>query len=212
MHFLGRLPNIEMVAKPSALSLKGISKKKLESDNSSTPPTKEKKTDKIYSTDNFPEKWTFFEEFMKNHPDVSKFLGEKSMQNFYNILDYNFFNWLNNRKKSIKSLYEIKREYMNIAEKVLLLEITNKQRSLTPHGFVIGPFQKYLEAFGSDKELGNLGVIPYSRPLCSPPISKLEDTRLHIREDKIRLSGVEDSFDMDDNPDFDVSSFFVESL
>ena len=192
-------------AAPPALSLKAISKSTPESQ---TPPTKEK--EKIYSADNFPSKQRFLIEFLQKHPKISVFLDEGEIQNFHKLLDELFFNWLNHRQNSQKIVYEIKREFMSIAEAVLLFEVTKKQRKLTPHGFVIGPFQKILEAFAADIEPRNLEVMPYSQPLCNPQISKLADTRRQIWEDEVRLSGVDasvgDSVD-DEFFNFDASIF-----
>lgn len=216
MHFLTILPAAEKAvinkmtkprtkaAAPPALSLKAISKSTQSA--SQTPPTKEK----IYSADNFPLKQRFLREFLQKHPQISDFLGEEEMQNFHKLLDVLFFNWINHRQNSQKMVYEIKREFMSIAEVVLLSEITNEQRKLTPHGFVIGPFQKILEDFAADIEPSNSEVIPYSQPLCNPPISKLEDTRRQIWEDEVRLSGVDASVGdgiYDEFSNFDASIF-----
>ena len=177
-------------AAPPPLSLKGISKKNKSA--SCTPPTKEKDKEKIYSNDNFPLKQIFLKDYLQKHPRISDFLGEQGMQNFYTLLNERFFEWINIRQNSRKMVYEIKREFMRIAEAVLLFEVTNEQRRLTPHAFVIG-----------------LGVIPYSRPLRLHSISKLEETRNQIMQDDMRLSGIEASVDMDnDDYNFDLSSFF----
>jgi hypothetical protein len=88
-------------------------------------------------------------------------------------------------------IYEIKREFMSIAEAVLLFELANHQRRLTPFGFVIGPFQKMLELIADENDAVSFGIIPNFRSLSSPPVSILEDTKLHIQDDELRLSGVE---------------------
>ena len=194
-------------AAPPALSLKAISKSTQSA--SQTPPTKEKEK-KNYSADNFPHKWGFFEEYMQKHPKISNFIGEEGMRNFSNLLDKHFFQWLNYRQNAQKNVYEIKHRFMYIADAVLFLEVTKEQRRLTPHGFVIGPFQKILEAFAADIEPRNPEVIPYSQPLCKPSISKLADTRRQIWEDEVRLFGVDasvgDSID-DEFFNFDASIF-----
>ena len=195
-------------AAPPPLSLKGISKKNKSA--SCTPPTKEKDREKIYSNDNFPLKQIFIKEYLQKHPRISDFLGEQGMQNFDTLLNERFFEWINLRQNSKKMVYEIKREFMSIAEAVLLFEVTNEQRRLTPHGFVIGPLQKILEDYAKESEPENLGVIPYSRPLRLHSISKLEDTRHQIMQDDMRLSGVESSDDCMPiiDMDMDVSEFF----
>lgn len=187
---------------PLKLSLKGVSK--TSDSSSSTPPTREKI---IHSAANFPLFIVFYTDFMKKHYGVEDFIGEQSMQNFRQLLDEKFFQWLNYRQNTQKLVYEIRREFMSIAEAILLFELGNHQRRLTPFGFVIGPFQKILEQIAEEDIAANFGVIPYSGLLCSHPISKLDETKLHIHDDEMRLSGVEnlqdDVFDLED-----VSHFF----
>jgi hypothetical protein len=186
----------------STLSLKGVSK---QSDSSSdTPPTK-KKTH--FTPINFPLFVLLLSEFMKMHSGVENFLGEQ-MQEFRQLLETKFFEWLNYRKNSEKMVYEIRIVFMCIADAVLLSELANHQRRLTPSGFVIGPFQVTLQQMAESDVPVCLGVIPYSRPLCSPPISKLDNSRLQIREEEMMLAGLE-PFDVENEEDksLDVSHF-----
>ena len=197
------------MTKPIARSSQaGISKSRSKTNQSmsSTPQTKVKDI-KIYSSDNFPLKQSLLKEFMQKHPKIIEFLGDEPIQNFYKLLDQRFFQWLNHGENSQKTLYEIKREFMIIAETVLIFEVTNQQRRLTQFGFVIGPFQKILEEFAKECEPYNSEVIPYSKPLRVSPISKLKNTRRQIREDEIKLSGVEFIDDVGEC-DCDVSEFF----
>jgi len=189
------------------LSLEGVSKSS--NDSNGTPPTKEK----IHLTSaNFPMYTLFFMEFMNRHPDVEGFLGESllqnPLQNFHQLLERLFFNWLNYRQNSKRTVYEIKREFMCIAEAVLLFELANQQRRLTPSGFVIGPFQVTLQQWAEDGDTTRFGVIPYSRPLCLPPISELDDSRLQIREEEMKLAGLEPFDDNEESESIDVSQFF----
>ena len=149
-------------------SLKGVSKITESVSAGRTPPTREKK---IYSPDNFPLKQSFLKEFMQRHSGIQEFLGEGLIQNFYQMVDQNFFLWLNYLQNSEKMVYEIKREFMYIAQEALLQEVTNQQRRLTPFGFVVGPFQKMLESFAEDGKQASVfvpikfEVMTYSRPL-----------------------------------------------
>jgi len=175
-------------------SLKGVSKITKSASAGSTPSTRERK---IYSLDNFPLKQSFLKEFMKRHSGIREFLGERLIQNFLQLVDRKFFLWLNYHQNSEKIVYEIKREFMCIAEEVLLQEVTNQQRRLTPFGFVIGPFQKMLESFAEDGKQTSVfvpikfEVINYSRPLQRHPLNS-------VIEDIASL----------DNP-IDVSEFFL---
>jgi len=100
---------------------------------------------------------------------------------------------------------------MCIAEAVLLFELANHQRRLTPFGFVIGPFQVTLQQMAEGGDPTRFGVIPYSRPLCSPPVSKLDDSRLQIREEEMMLAGLEPFDDNEESEPFDVSLFFSQT-
>lgn len=174
----------------SRLNLQDISK--TFNSSSITPPTRKKENEvKFYSASNFAWFVVLLNEFMMRHPGIESFLDVSSMQNFRKLLEDKFFIWLNYRKNSQKMIYEIKREFMSIAEAILIFELANHQRRLTPFGFVIGPFQKMLELIADENDTVNFGVIPNSRPLSSPPVSILEDTKLHIQDDELRLSGVE---------------------
>ena len=190
---------------PPKLSLTGVSKSS--DSQSSTPPTKGKL---FFSAQNFLLFFVFYKEFMQIHPGVESFLGEQ-MKNFQDLLEIKFFEWLNYRKNSQKILYEIKREFMCIADAVLLYELGNHQRRLTQFGFVIGPFQVTLQQMAASDDPVHFGVIPYSKPLCSTPISKLDDSRLKIREEEMRLAGLE-PMEPPMEPmayEYDVSIFFT---
>jgi hypothetical protein len=184
-------------------SLKGVSKIIESVSAGRTPPTREKK---IYSPDNFPLKQSFFKEFMQRHSGIQEFLGEGIIQNFYQMVDQKFFIWLNYRKNSEKMVYEIKREFMCIAEAVLLQEVTNQQRNLTPFGFVVGPLQKMLESFAEDEKQTSVfvpikfDVITYSRPLQRHPlISDIEDIELENDSDIAVIDNM-----------IDISDFFLQ--
>jgi hypothetical protein len=174
----------------SRLNLQDISK--TFNSSSITPPTRKKENEvKFYSASNFAWFVVLLNEFMMRHPGIESFLDVSSMQSFHKLLEDKFFIWLNYRKNSQKMIYEIKREFMSIAEAILIFELANHQRRLTPFGFVIGPFQKMLELIADENDAVSFGIIPNFRSLSSPPVSILEDTKLHIQDDELRLSGVE---------------------
>lgn len=129
---------------PPKLSLAGISKSKSANaavptvpavpTRSNTPPTKAKKE---YSKDNFILINDFIKDFLKIHQGINVFLGER-LERFFQKLDERFFKWLNHQKNSSKMTYEIRKEFMIIADALLLFEIMNEQRKQTPSGFIIG--------------------------------------------------------------------------
>lgn len=191
---------------PPRISLEGINK--TSSPSSSTPPTREIGK-KIYSAENFPWFYVFLNSFMMNHTDSEAFLGENPMQNFRQILEEKFFEWLNFRQNSQKNDYVIKKIFMTIAEAVLFLELANHQRRLTPFGFVVGPFQYYLDQISKGNEPINFEAIPYSKSLIPPPIATIDNIHHLMRNDKMKLNRAKASVDIDDYEGFDVSPFLA---
>ena len=102
---------------------------------SSTPPTKEKKN---FSKYNFPLIKLFLQEFLKMHKGIEVFLGEQ-MESFFQKLDEKFFLWLNHKNNSGKMMHEIKKEFMIIADALLLFEVMNEQQKQNLSRFIIGP-------------------------------------------------------------------------
>ena len=183
-------PQKKKTPPPMRVSLAGISKSAPAvsaaiSERSRTPPTKGKKT---LSKENFPLRNESLKEFLKMHQGIGVFLGER-METFFQKLDEKFFQWLNYQKNSEKMMYEIKKEFMIIADALLLFEVMNEQRKQTPTGFVIGPFQKILTSFADTPPAEDLFILddlpedvrfdsmypqPYSKPLLRKPLGLME--------------------------------------
>jgi len=105
---------------------------------------KSRKYIKQYDKDNFSMYNTWVIEFNNTHTMVLGYL-EENIQDYYHILERKFFNWLNEDKNILKFMFEIKKEFLAIAEDVLLHVLLRNQLKKTENCFVIGPFQKYLE-------------------------------------------------------------------
>jgi hypothetical protein len=97
-----------------------------------------------YNKDNFCMYNIWVIEFNDTHQMVLGYL-EENRQDYYQILEKKFFNWLNEDRNMFKFMYEIKKEFMAIAEDVLLHVLLKNQLKKTENCFVIGPFQEYLE-------------------------------------------------------------------
>ncbi len=97
-----------------------------------------------YNKDNFPMYNIWIIEFNNTHKMVLGYL-EEGIIDYYNIFEKNFFDWLNNDKNKFKFMFEIKKEFLAIAEDVLLHVLLKNQLKKTENCFVIGPFQEYLE-------------------------------------------------------------------
>ena len=127
------------------------------------------------------------------HQGIGVFLGER-IENFFQKLDKRFFQWLNHQKNSEKMIYEIKKEFMIIADALLLFEVMNEQQKQTLSGFIIGPFQKILSTFADetpedlfipinfnmlddfpeDVRFDSMDPQPYSKPLLRKPLGLMD--------------------------------------
>lgn len=97
-----------------------------------------------YNKDNFPMYNIWIIEFNNTHKMVLGYL-EEGIIDYYNIFEKNFFDWLDEDKNKFKFLFDIKKEFLAIAEDVLLHVLLKNQLKKTENCFVIGPFQEYLE-------------------------------------------------------------------
>jgi hypothetical protein len=75
-----------------------------------------------YSKDSFPIYAIWIREFFMIHNTIYQYIGD-SLENFYNILDEKFFEWLNQPKNYSKFMFEIKKEFMDMADDILIREI-----------------------------------------------------------------------------------------
>ena len=103
-----------------------------------------------YSKDTFPMYTIWFKDFFTIHHQIFEFIGE-NLENYYKKFDELFFEWLNKPKNRSKFMFEIKKEFMAIADEILLQEIMIEQYKKTVSCFIIGPLQKYLEFVAEDE-------------------------------------------------------------
>jgi len=125
-----------------------------------------------YSKHNFPMYEVWFKDFFKIHNQIFEFIGE-NLENFYQKFDEIFFEWFNKHKNQSKFMFEVKKEFMAIADEVLLYEISDYQQKKTQYCFVIGPFQKYLELMANDDSPIQDDIDMY--PDINPDYSLLEN-------------------------------------
>ena len=102
-----------------------------------------------YNKDNFSMYNIWVKEFSDLHKIIFYYL-EEDIQNYYQLLDKKFFDWLNENKNISKFMFEIKKEFMAIANDVLLHVLLQFQLKKTENYFVIGLFQKYLEIIANE--------------------------------------------------------------
>jgi len=131
-----------------------------------------KKPTITYSKHNFSMYEVWFKDFFKIHNQIYEFIGE-NLENFYEKFDEIFFEWFNQHKNRSKFMFEVKKEFMAIADEVLIHEIMDYQQKKTQYCFVIGPFQKYLEFMANDDSPIQDDIDMY--PDINPDYSLLEN-------------------------------------
>jgi hypothetical protein len=98
----------------------------------------EKKRLLSYTKETFPMYAIWIKEFLIIHRTI--------YENFYNILHDKFFEWLNQPKNYSKFMFEIRKEFMEIADEVLLLEIIIERFKKSENIFVIPVLQESSES------------------------------------------------------------------
>jgi hypothetical protein len=81
---------------------------------------------RLLSKDTFPMYEIWIREFFMIHHKIYQYIGD-SLENFYNILDEKFFTWFNQPKNNSKFMFEVKKEFMDMADDVLIREIMVKK-------------------------------------------------------------------------------------
>lgn len=85
-----------------------------------------KKSALSYTKETFPIYAIWIRDFFMIHHTIYQYIGD-SLENFYNILHNKFFEWLNQPKNYSKFMFEIKKEFMDMADDVLIREIMVKK-------------------------------------------------------------------------------------
>ncbi len=130
-----------------------------------------KKRSLSYSRNTFPMYNIWFNDFFKIHNKTFEFISE-NLDNYQKKFDEIFFEWLNQPKNQSKFMFEIKKEFMTIADEVLLQEILIEQYRKTQYSFIVGPLQKYLEFFAEDDSRIDIDIDMY--PDNNPSYELLE--------------------------------------
>lgn len=138
-----------------------------------------------YSKDTFPMYAIWFNDFFHVHNQTVAFIRE-NLENFHKKFDKIFFEWLNQSKNRSKFMFEIRKEFMAIADEVLLKEIMEYQLKKSEYCFIIGPLQKYLEFFAEDESPIDCDIDNY--PDTNPNYRLFEEQSIiqtHIEETNI---------------------------
>jgi hypothetical protein len=177
--------------------------------SSPEPIKKSRKRFLQYDKYNFSMYNIWIKEFDDTHKILISYLGE-DIQNYYKRMEKEFFDWFNETKNKSKFMFEIKKEFMAIADDVLLHILLQYQLKKTENCFMIGPFQKYLEIIANEDTDINLDLYDNidmeidSHPDIEPSYHLLEENN-----DKIAMEEenyVDDKSYVDDKY---YKSFFV---
>lgn len=110
-----------------------------------------KKRSIVYTKENFRMYSTWFNEYFTIHNIVFESIGD-NLDNFYKVFDTKFFDWLNKPKNNSKFMFEIKKEFMVIADEVILFEIMIERFKKSENRFVI-PVLKESSESESDHDI-----------------------------------------------------------
>jgi hypothetical protein len=149
-----------------------------------------KKSSLSYSKDTFSMYSIWFKDFFKIHNQTFTFISE-NLENYQKKFDKIFFEWLNQPKNMSKFMYEIKKEFIAIAEEVLLQEIMIEQYKKTEFFFIDGLLQRYLEFVADDDSRIEDDIDNY--PDTNPDYSLLEKQPI-IEKNYIEECIVDDNY------------------
>lgn len=79
-----------------------------------------------YTKETFPMYAIWIKDFFIIYHTIYEYIGD-ILENFYNILDEKFFEWLNQPKNYSKFMFEIKKIFMDMADYILIHEIMVKK-------------------------------------------------------------------------------------
>jgi hypothetical protein len=133
---------------------------------------KAKKCSFYFTKDSFSMYDVWLKDFFFIHNTIYEFIGD-NLENFYKIFDERFFDWLNHPKNSSKFMFEIKKEFMAIADEVIIYEIMIERFKNSENKFVIPVFEK-----NSDSE-SDIDIDSYSDP---DPCYNLMEERQVLQE------------------------------
>ena len=98
-----------------------------------------------FTKDTFSLYDTWMKDFFMIHRNIFELIGE-NLENFYKVLDTKFFDWLNQPKNYSKIMFEIKKEFMEMADEALLYEIIVERFKNSKNKFVIPVLQEDSDA------------------------------------------------------------------
>ena len=126
---------------------------------------------------------TWMKDFFMIHRNIFELIGE-NLENFYKVLETKFFDWFNQPKNYSKFMFQVKKEFMEMADEVLLYEIMVERFKKSENKFVIPIFQ---EEDSKSIDVSDIEIDSYSD---TNPCYNLMEERHDIQE---QLSDIESS-------------------
>lgn len=158
---------------------------------------KAKKCSFYFTKESFSMYDAWIKDFFMVHHIVFESISN-NLENFYKVLNTKFFDWLNQPKNYSKFMFEIKKEFMTMADEALLYEIMVERFKNSENQFMIPVLRKDSESISeSDTEIDS-----YWDP---EPCYNLMEERQEIHQEytsEIENSNYDDDFYM---------SFFVKN-
>lgn len=152
---------------------------------------KAKKCSFHFTKESFSMYDAWIKDFFMVHRNIFELIGD-NLENFYKVLETKFFDWLNQPKNYSKFMFEIKKEFMAIADEALLYEIMVERFKKSENQFVISISEEDSRSINeSDTEIDS-----YSDP---EPCYNLMEERQEILQEytcEIESSNYDDDFYM----------------
>jgi len=151
---------------------------------------KAKKCSFYFTKDTFSMYDTWMKDFFMIHRNIFELIGD-NLENFYKVLETKFFDWLNYPKNSSKFMFEIKKEFMEMADEVLLYEIMVNRFKKSENQFIIPIVQ---ENSISDSE-SDIDIDSYSDPEPEPYYNIFDEpNNLNENLSDVEVSNYDDEY------------------
>jgi hypothetical protein len=145
---------------------------------------KAKKCSFYFTKDTFSMYDIWMKDFFMIHYIVFELIGD-NLENFYKVLETKFFDWLNQPKNYSKFMFEIKKEFMAMADEALLYEIMVERFKNSENRFLIPVLREDSESMSESDSDADIDL--YSDPEPEP-YSNIFDEPKNLNEN---LSDVE---------------------
>jgi len=151
---------------------------------------KAKKCSFYFTKDTFSMYDTWMKDFFMIHRNIFELIGD-NLENFYKVLETKFFDWFNQPKNYSKFMFQIKKEFMEMADEVLLYEIMVNRFKKSENQFIIPIVQ---ENSISDSE-SDIDIDSYSDPEPEPYYNIFDEpNNLNENLSDVEVSNYDDEY------------------